>query len=688
MSTARTSSVLGCSGLMLVAALVYLNSLHNPFVHDDLLTVVHNESLRKPTLRGVLLQNVTRPLVNVSYVIDHTIWGHKPFGCHLTNVLLHMANVALLFLLVRGLALDRWSAKDRESVRRAMQAGTVAGLLFAVHPMMTGAVGYTSGRSDLLSGTLMLGSLLGLRQWLNTNRTVWLASVFTAWALALATKETAVVLPLLFLYYLFFVRRDPTADRRRHVRTVCLPLLAIATLGAVVRVGVFIFVEHAGVAQWQWRFLLTEVDVFVRYLAMMVAPIGQSIFHVVPVSRSLLDPRAVIALGITLTYLALIVVGARRRGVAAFGLLWFALTLLPSAMLILLNRGEAMSERRVYFAAAGLFLAAGHGAVAMAALGQAASRFTRVVVAAAAIVVLVGLAGRTVLRNYIWSNPVWLWAEAVDRNRGHWYPQYQLGRSLHEAGRHDDAILVLNDALRFGSQVTDVYESLGLCLVEQQRYDEAVVVFTALWTIHPESTAATNGRATLAMLRGHMEDARLGYLESLRHDPRNVQARRGLVTIEEEVGEKHEAERLCLEIASLAPGETDATCARLMPGVRLWTCSGIVPGRGRHVARFTSSQYKPRGSARNDPVSSPSHARHTAARSRSRYAGRGKHDDPREPGTSCSRPTTFPTPRYRIPRWIDRRYARSARVGSGGASSRVRRHCRQDCRTAQGRAGL
>jgi len=145
------SSLLACSAAVVVAGLVYLNSLHNPFVYDDVLSVVNNTSLTDPTLRSVLMQNVSRPLVSVSYVIDHAIWGREPFGYHVTNVLVHMLNVALLFLLARGIALDRRRVHGADEDRWATVAGAVAAMLFAVHPMMTGAVGYVSGRSDLLS---------------------------------------------------------------------------------------------------------------------------------------------------------------------------------------------------------------------------------------------------------------------------------------------------------------------------------------------------------------------------------------------------------------------------------------------------------------------------------------------------------------------------------------------------------
>ena len=72
-----------------------------------------------------MIQNVSRPLVNVSYFVDHAIWGPAPFGYHVTSVLLHMLNVALLFLFARGIAMDRLArlrVPSRRGARRSRRA--------------------------------------------------------------------------------------------------------------------------------------------------------------------------------------------------------------------------------------------------------------------------------------------------------------------------------------------------------------------------------------------------------------------------------------------------------------------------------------------------------------------------------------------------------------------------------------
>src|ERR1044071_9805979 len=89
----------------LLAGLAYLNALKNPFVYDDYRTIVENGSIYSlADLRSIALHDVSRPIVNLSYALDRAIWGGGPLGFHITNVVLHVVNVVLLFALAKGLA--------------------------------------------------------------------------------------------------------------------------------------------------------------------------------------------------------------------------------------------------------------------------------------------------------------------------------------------------------------------------------------------------------------------------------------------------------------------------------------------------------------------------------------------------------------------------------------------------------
>ena len=147
----------------------------NPFVYDDYVSVVENPSIQPPLyLRSVLLYQLTRPVVNASYAVDRAIWGPEPFGYHLTSVLLHMLNVGLLFLLVWRLSED-WQRTTGEPAHAQATAFATA-LLFAVHPMMTEAVGYISGRSEVLCATFFLLGMLCARRWMLRRRRALVAA--------------------------------------------------------------------------------------------------------------------------------------------------------------------------------------------------------------------------------------------------------------------------------------------------------------------------------------------------------------------------------------------------------------------------------------------------------------------------------------------------------------------------------
>jgi protein O-mannosyl-transferase len=545
----------GSAAAMLAAALVYLNALDNPFVYDDVRTVEENRSVvALDDLRTIVLGHLARPVVNLSYAMDRAVWGAGPFGFHVTNLVLHVLNVGLLFALTWALVTDRRPPGGSPTGRPAL-AAFVAAALFAVHPLMTEAVGYVSGRSELLAAVFVFAAFLAARRWMEGRGAGWLVLTFIAWVLALGSKEVAIVLPLVLFFYDRVLRPDLATRRRRYLWLLHAPMWTIAAAAAVVRVMLFVRVEYPGGTTVEWAYALTVLDVFRRYLVLLVAPSGQSIFHAIPATTSLAEPRAIAAVAVGVAWVALIVATARRRYVGSLGLLWFAAVLAPSSVLLLLDRGEPMAEHRVYLASAGLFLVAGSLAGGVAQALAPARRFTRMAVAAAGLVVLVALAGRTVLRNAIWSSPVLLWAEAAERAPAHWLPALVLGESLHAAGRHTEAILSLEQARALGPNVPAILANLGLCQLEVGARGEAAATFAALQALDPRSAAASNGLAMAALLGGDHEAARRGFLATLDIAPRSIEARRGLVLVEERAGPPPSAEafRRCEEIRLLAP---------------------------------------------------------------------------------------------------------------------------------------
>jgi protein O-mannosyl-transferase len=473
-----------CGAAALLAGLVYLNVLHNPFVYDDYHTVVANASLRDvANVRGIILHDVTRPLVNFSYAIDHALWGAKPLGYHVTNVLLHMLNVILLFLLARRLTQDRLVA-------------FAAASLFAVHPMMTEAVGYISGRSEVLCATwVLLGVLCGLR-WMNGDGGTWAVLTVALWGVALATKETAAMFPFVLVACDWSTVPGSAAERRRRFVTLYVPLMATAAIAGIGRLMV-LRVEYPGQVSVHWRYALLELDVARRYIWLLMNPAGQTLFHEVTAIRGLFEPRALLALAASGLLLALAWRLRKVERIASLGIVWFLLLLIPSAALAVLDQGEPMAEHRVYLASCGAFLAAGAG---IGRLGDWMVRRRprmRWVGATALALVLSAFSAETLLRNAVWADPVTLWRESVDLAPIHFRPRLLLGEALQDAGRREEAVEQYKIGIRLRPMELTGYVKLGLCLAEMGRLSEARQSLRDAVAVDPHNGPA---RRALALL--------------------------------------------------------------------------------------------------------------------------------------------------------------------------------------------
>lgn len=542
MISSPRSARFACGTAVLAAGLVYLNALDNPFIYDDHVVIGENRSLLVPlNLLGLVLHDLARPVINVSYAVDLALWGPTPFGFHVTNVLLHMLNVALLFVLARGVFASDDDERRGDSVplssstsdTSALVVASVAALLLAVHPMMTGAVGYISGRPEVLCTTWLLLALLCARRWMKTADLRYLAATGGLWVLALATKETAAMFPLvLLLYDRVVIPAVDRGERRRRVVWLHLPFFCVTTLFVVARLAVLSFVEHAVPVNPQWRLGLVELDVVRRYLLLLLTPGAQSIFHEVSPVSGFFDARVVLSMVTIGAFLGLAWRVRRVAGLASFGVVWFLLLLVPSSMLVVLDRGEPMAEHRVYTASVGLFLTIGWATGWLIPRLEEFRPVTMRVVQVALILWLAILGGRTMLRNTQWSDPVAVWTQAAARAPDHWVPQLLLGEELQRAGRCDEAVMRFQTAVRLYPAETTSYRKLGGCLIQLGRLAEARTAFEQLRGRAPESIHATNGLGALALLSGQSGLARQYFLETLMRDPHNPQAQEGLAALE------------------------------------------------------------------------------------------------------------------------------------------------------------
>lgn len=423
-------------------ALLYKPCLDNPFVFDDRVTVLLNPSLVDLSdVRGVLLYNLARPAANISYAIDRAFWGFSSFGFHLTNGILHIIVVGLFY---------GWCTRAFSDIRTpdpgTKEPGTVewpaffAAAAFGLHPLMGATAAYVSARGEILCALGVLSALtLARRAILESSALAGgLAVVFGA--VALGSSAAAAGLPIVVWAYDAWVLRD--GGWRRRAWRIYLPISTAVGLACAWHVLTVLALDRVP-PRSPVDNLLTEAIVVWRYVALLVAPTGQSVVHDVHWVTRLADPVALGALGAAAVALTGAIALRRRAPLLSVGLIWFFVALAPTSSVVPLR--DAMAEPRMYVAGAGLLFAAA------AALSRPLA--TSPGVRAAAAAVLAALAILTYSRNAIWSDSLRLWEEAVRRAPRSWQAHAEYAEVLKEAGQCERAMAEYAAAVRLNSHL-------------------------------------------------------------------------------------------------------------------------------------------------------------------------------------------------------------------------------------------
>jgi Flp pilus assembly protein TadD len=414
--------------LAVAGVLAYANSLGGPLVFDDVINIRENAKLRRPwpiweSMWGPLKTGVSgRPVVQLSFVLNHAIHGLDVGGYHLVNLLLHLAAALLLFGVVRR-TLASPALAPRFGAHATPLAFCVA-LLWEVHPLLSDSVTYISGRTEILAGLFLLMTLncaisgAASANGAHTGRARgWYVAALLACALGTGCKEIMVAAPLLVLLYdrLFLSASFRQALRERGwVYAGLLATLALIPLNLYMADFHRSALVGADVMS-PWDYLKTQAQVIVMYLRLSFWPHPLVIDYQgwpthPPLARVLPHALLIVAL------LALTVAGLFRLKPAAYAGAWFFLILAPTSSVLPLPT-EIATERRMYLplmAIVALVMLGGYRLVVRLSARAPAStaRFRYAAMGAVGVIVLA--AGvRTAARNEVFKDPVVLLSNVI-----------------------------------------------------------------------------------------------------------------------------------------------------------------------------------------------------------------------------------------------------------------------------------
>jgi protein O-mannosyl-transferase len=464
--------------LIVAGAAIYANSVDNPFIFDDSVSVLNNASIRGWSSQVVAaareVPTAGRPLVNASMAVNYAVGGLDRRGYHVGNIGLHLLCTVLLFALVhRTLLLPRLPEWPRQI---APDLALAIALLWCVHPLNSEVVDYITQRSESMMALAYLVTIYaGSRAIESRRRIAWQTLAVAACGAGMACKESMVTAPVAVVLYdatlVFGSLAEALKQRWRFYAALASTWVILA---ALLQTGARVYSAGFSTSVSPWSYLLNQTIMLVRYLRLAVWPTSLVANYGWPRPLTLGDvvPYAVVVL----VCLVMTAAALWRRPVLGFLGAWFFLTLAPTTSILPIAT-EVGAERRMYLPLIALIALAGIG---VAWIGRRRPRGQAVVTMLAALAAI-ALGAATAARNREYASPLGL-AETVLTRWPTPSAEASFAQELAVVGRHDEAIARLeNVAPRFPR----AYYHLGGELFNQGRTVEAVASLEQFVRLEP-----------------------------------------------------------------------------------------------------------------------------------------------------------------------------------------------------------
>lgn len=386
-----------------------------------------------------------RPLMYISLLLDAQWHSASLIPYHITNVLIHGMAASLVFSLLVRLRYER-------------SFSLFCALLFAVHPVSVMAVAWVPGRNDTLLAVFAVSAFIYLIDYLRTSENKYLMLHVLFLALAQFTKETAVVLAVLFSIYIHFIEKQNVIRFRKMLAGWAV----IYSLWGVLR---YITVKTQSVEPVRVFSAIKQGSVaLIQYFGKMAFPFNLSPLPTIQDTGMVFGLLALLSAGIALFF-------ARRKrwNYALFGLCWIVLPYIPT---LLFNSTALYYEHRSYLSLIGFFIILWEVLSPLRGRGMYGKAM--------------GLAGITVLVLFSYLNIVYagcfsgkaaFWQAAVARSPGSETAHTNMALVFMQQKEYSRALAHLHASLALNSRNPETYNNLGCVFAETGDPKNAVANF-------------------------------------------------------------------------------------------------------------------------------------------------------------------------------------------------------------------
>jgi len=461
---------------------------------------------------------------------------------HLTNVLFHIINTLLLFIVLKRMSNALW------------QSAFVAAL-FALHPLHVESVAWVAERKDVLSTFFWMLTMWGYVRYVERPGTNRYLLVVLFFILGLMAKPMLVTLPLVLLLLDYWPLKRFQFGQSGGGRLVLekLPLLALSAVSSVATY----FVQQSGGAVEPLSVHPLTVRTanalvsYTVYMGKMIWPFHLAVLYPYPPTFPWWQVAGACLLLATVSLLAIRAV--KRRPYLAMGWLWYVGTIVPVIGLVQVG-SQAMADRYTYVPLIGLFIMIVWGVPELVARWR--HRKTALSIIAATFLSI--LTATTLLQVRYWTNSITLFEHALHVTTNNYVAHDNLAFALEKQDRINEAISNYSKALRINPSLASTRNSLAVILAKQGRIDEAISHFSEALRRDPEYAEAYNNLGLAFANQGGTSEAIKHYSAALRINPKYAKAHNNLGVVLADQGRITEAIRHFSDALQIDPEYADA----------------------------------------------------------------------------------------------------------------------------------
>lgn len=510
--------------------------------------------------KEISLNNITELFVSIDYanwhpmtwlslMLDHHLYGSNAGGYHLTNLIFHIINTLLLYIVL---------AMMTGSVYRSV----VVAALFALHPLHVESVAWVTERKDVLSTMFWMLTLLTYILYAKKTGMLRYLTVIAFFILGIMSKPMLVTLPFVLLLIDYWPlgrinlgQNVPSCNIDMKKQTASFLIIEKIPL-FLITVGSSILTyiaqnSYKTVATFNnvslFHRALNAINSYADYLWKIFWFHNLSPFYLYPKNFEIWQITGSLILLATLTLLAIYLI--KKIPYLAFGWFWYLGTLIPVIGLIQVG-SQAMADRYTYVPMIGIFIIMAWG-IQQALKGL---RNGRIIAAAMAAAFLIVITLASYIQAHIWKNDFTLFGHVIKINPrdvrayqviGHamanngeydkalyyysmalkynplYYPSYlNAGNVLQEMGKLKEAIDCYQKALRLDDKPAEAHYNLGIIFIATNNPDKAIFHFQKALAITPDDSDTHNNLGVALMKEGNIKEALAHFQEALRLNPR------------------------------------------------------------------------------------------------------------------------------------------------------------------------